>query len=182
MGSVLGSPAPPPPPRQPHLPPPHARPLPPPHRPCAREPPARPRPLQGVAPAGHMDIRMKWARGPSDVWASHGLTVWPIIPPHHLLRGSRARQFPAQVLRARPHRGRRCVPLTNASVRSGGCRESVRPWNRTVRLFSLVVRQGRAPGPGALLLHEPLSQPPPPLPWAGQLSHSHAVKIIFPGC
>ena len=35
--------------------------------------------------------------------------------------------------RARLHTGRRYLPPTCASVGSGGCRQSARPWNRTVR-------------------------------------------------
>ena len=67
---------------------------------------------------------------------------------------------------SRLHTGRRYLPPTCASVGSGGCRQSARPWNRTVRQFSPVVGQGRTPTPEGLLLHEAASptQPNPPPP------------------
>ena len=68
------------------------------------------------------------------------------------------------------------IPLTSAPVRSGGYRYSARPWNRTVRLFSLVAGQGRTPGPKGLLLHEALAQPtnhPPPIPGSAHTPRTH---------
>ena len=53
------------------------------------------------------------------------------------------------------HTRRRCLPLTSALLRSGGCRSSVRPWDWSGCSASWSGRTRR-------LLHEALPQPNPP--------------------
>ena len=102
---------------------------------------------------------------------------------------SRAHRYPAQVVhpppsRVHPRMGRRCLPRTSATVRSGGCQWSARPWNRTAALFSRVVTRGGTPRARGLLLHQPLSQPnpapPPPSPWGSAKKELPGAHKVFP--
>ena len=64
-------------------------------------------------------------------------------PQGSMVGGLRAQLYVAQVVplspRTRPHTGPRYLLLTSASVRSGGCRQSAWPSDRTGAKFSLVV-------------------------------------------